>query len=592
MSQRRTPLGELCILVKGKLPISKTSPGRYTLVTTGEEHKTADTFQFDAEAVCIPLISSTGHGHASLKRVHYQTGKFALGNLLAAALIKDNSILSAKYLTRYLMFTKDRLIVPLMTGAANMSISLDRLGSVPIQLPPLMEQERIVKLLDEADELQTLRTQADHRTSALLPALFHEMFGSPETGSHGFKADRLRNITAIGTGGTPSRNDPSNFGGNIPWVKTTEVNGTVITDTEEKLSDKGCAAIRGRLYPKGSIVVAMYGQGKTRGQCGVLGVEATANQACAVLLPSHRYETTYLVSALQLSYDRLRALSRGGNQANLNLKIVGDFEVLLPPLLLQKEFAQRVTGIRELETSQAASRQGLEALFQSMLHRAFNGELTAGVEVIELQSSPEFICAVLAAEIANRMHGHKPFGRVMLQKIIYLVEYHAQLAEIDSEPRRFAAGPHDPDLIKQVEDKMKKQDWYKTVPRQGSDSSYGFEYHPLAKASDHREHFEKLWPKQAASIRKLIDAMKTWKTERCERFATVYAAWNDLILWGEKVTDAAILDQVLKHWHPAKLKISKPEWEDTLSWMRREGYTPTGWGRPTAPKPQPELFPS
>ena len=152
MKRQRAQLGELCNLIKGNSPISKTPPGPYTLVTTGEEHKTADTFQFDTEAVCIPLISSTGHGHASLKRVHYHSGKFALANLLAAAIVKDYSVLSAKFLGRYLMFTKDRLIVPLMTGVANMSISLDRLATVPVEFPPLVEQERIVKRLDEADE--------------------------------------------------------------------------------------------------------------------------------------------------------------------------------------------------------------------------------------------------------------------------------------------------------------------------------------------------------------------------------------------------------------------------------------------------------
>src|SRR5262249_14049033 len=70
---------------------------------------------------------------ASLNRVHYQCGKFALANLLAAAIVKDKSLLSTKFLSRYLMFSKDRLIVPLMTGAANMSISIDRLATVPIE---------------------------------------------------------------------------------------------------------------------------------------------------------------------------------------------------------------------------------------------------------------------------------------------------------------------------------------------------------------------------------------------------------------------------------------------------------------------------
>src|SRR6266540_923376 len=141
MKQQRASLGELCTLVKGTSPISKTAAGPYPLVTTGENHKTAGNFQFDAEAACIPIISSTGHGHASLKRVHYQSGKFALANLLVAAMVKDHSALSTKFLARYLMWTKDRLIVPLMTGAANMSLSIDRLATVPVEFPALAEQE-------------------------------------------------------------------------------------------------------------------------------------------------------------------------------------------------------------------------------------------------------------------------------------------------------------------------------------------------------------------------------------------------------------------------------------------------------------------
>ena len=103
MKLKRQTLGELCTLIKGTSPISKTVPGPHTLVTTGETHKTADQFQLDTEAVCIPLISSTGHGHASLKRVHHQTGKFALANLLAAAVVKDPTKLSAKFLAQYLL---------------------------------------------------------------------------------------------------------------------------------------------------------------------------------------------------------------------------------------------------------------------------------------------------------------------------------------------------------------------------------------------------------------------------------------------------------------------------------------------------------
>jgi len=197
MKQRRAPLGELCSLIKGTSPISKTPPGRYPLITTGEENKTANTFQLDAEAVCIPLISSTGHGHASLKRVHHQTGKFALANLLAAAVVKDRSVLSARFLARYLMSTKDRLIVPLMTGAANMSISIDRLATIPVEFPSLAEQNRIVRMLDEGDDLRKLRAEADRRTANLIPALFHEIFGDLASNPKRWPLKTLGEVTRI-----------------------------------------------------------------------------------------------------------------------------------------------------------------------------------------------------------------------------------------------------------------------------------------------------------------------------------------------------------------------------------------------------------
>ena len=241
-----------------------------------------------------------------------------------------------------------------------------------------------------------------------------------------------------------------------------------------------------------------------------------------------------------------------------------------------------------LRANQREALRQAEHLFQSLLHRVFSGELTAVAEVIELQSSPEFIRAVLAAEIAGRMRDDRFFGQTKLQKIIYLAEHIFQLSEIDSRYVRYARGPHDPELIEQVERKMKACDWYETIPRSGN--SYGHEYRPLAQAGGHRKHFERLWPKQTATIRCLIDEMKSWKTERCERFATVYAAWNDLLHWEKPVTDSAILEEVLEHWHPDKLQIPKAKWVETLGWMRHEGYIPNRFGHPTAPKPQPELF--
>jgi hypothetical protein len=283
----------------------------------------------------------------------------------------------------------------------------------------------------------------------------------------------------------------------------------------------------------------------------------------------------------------IRASGTSGSMKNISKEDAAALRLPVPPLAQQRHFASLVAQHEHLRANQCEALRQAEHHFQSLLRRAFSGELTAGAEVIELQSSPEFIRTVLAAEIVDRMHGDRTFGQVKLQKVIHLVEYIVLIEEIASEPERFAAGPHDPKLIAQVEAKMKDCDWFEVVPRA---DGYGNEYRPLASAGGHREHFEKLWPKQAAAIRRLIDEMKSWKTERCERFATVYAAWNDLLHWEKPVTDSAILEEVLEHWHPDKLQIPKAKWVETLGWMRDEGYIPSRFGHPTAPKPQPELF--
>lgn len=179
-------LKELCRIEKGKTPIQKAIPGDYPLVVTAEERSSSVEYQLDGEAVCIPLVSSAGHGRATLKAVHYQSGKFALGNILAAVLPNDSEVLSAKFLYHYLMAKKDILLVPLMRGGANVSIPVERIGHVRIPAPPLDIQREIVNVLDvfaklgvelEA-ELEARKVQyAHYRDELLFRESLEEMAG-------------------------------------------------------------------------------------------------------------------------------------------------------------------------------------------------------------------------------------------------------------------------------------------------------------------------------------------------------------------------------------------------------------------------------
>lgn len=170
-------IGELCDVVKGNTGIQKAIEGKYPLVVTAEERSSHSEYQFDCDAVCIPLVSSSGHGHASLKRVHFQSGKFALGSILAAAIPKDNNILLAKYLYYFLSNYKDELLVPLMKGMANVSLSVTKIKTVKVKVPSLAKQEELLYLMEKCEKLRETLNKSSIDAELMIKATLNETLG-------------------------------------------------------------------------------------------------------------------------------------------------------------------------------------------------------------------------------------------------------------------------------------------------------------------------------------------------------------------------------------------------------------------------------
>lgn len=281
---------------------------------------------------------------------------------------------------RYLFyFLRQQSMVDLATsrstGANLPRLSPKELAKFEIPLPELGEQRRIAAVLDKADALRQKRRAALAKLDTLLQATFLHMFGDPVTNPMGWEKRPLGEIVEVQTGSTPSRKNAANYGGTIPWVKTTEVDWGIISSTEETVTELGLKNARLKLYPKGSVLIAMYGQGITRGKSAILGIEATVNQACAVLLPSELLITEYLSALLKISYEELRNLGRGGNQPNLNLSLVRSFEIPVPKIQEQIKFAEFQRRIQMQVKHFETAANYLDNLFHALQQRAFSGQL-------------------------------------------------------------------------------------------------------------------------------------------------------------------------------------------------------------------------
>jgi type I restriction enzyme S subunit len=259
-------------------------------------------------------------------------------------------------------------------GAAIGGIAQDFVRNVHIPLAPLVEQERIVMLLDAGDELRKLRAEANCRAASLIPALFHEMFGDPFTNQKGWPQRLFASVGQLDRGRSKNRprDEASLYGGKYPFIQTGDVaksNGQ-ITGYTQTYSEKGLA--QSRIWPAGTLVITIAANiGKT----AILTFPACFPDSLVGFVPGDDVVVDYVRQWLVTMESRLEEAAPQMAQKNINLEILSGLTIPVPPLPLQKEFAHRVTEIRAMEAVQSASRQRLEALFQSMLHRAFNDEL-------------------------------------------------------------------------------------------------------------------------------------------------------------------------------------------------------------------------
>ena len=187
---------------------------------------------------------------------------------------------------------------------------------------------------------------------------------------------KLGKLTTVETGKTPLRSNKQFWdNGTINWATTTEVNETYIVSTNEKITNQAVAELKMKILPINTILLAMYGQGKTRGKVALLRIESTINQAFASIKPNKNYSTNFIFNYLDKSYEKIRDLSHGSNQDNLNLDIVKALQIPLPPLKEQEKIAEILTTWDEAITKQTELLEAKELQKKALMQKLLSGEV-------------------------------------------------------------------------------------------------------------------------------------------------------------------------------------------------------------------------
>lgn len=291
-------------------------------------------------------------------------------------LVRPKKEINPKYLFYYFFSNiGQREILKDFRGATVGGISKEFID-IDMYIPKVDEQIEIIKILDKAKSLIDKRKEQIKALDELVKSKFIETFGDIKNNPIGWEKIKIGDVFEIKTGATPSRKENKYWdNGTIPWIKTTELKEIVINNSEEYITEEGFNKTSVNLLPKNTILIAMYGQGKTRGMTGKLGIEATTNQACAAILPNPKENMDFIWYQLKLSYEDLRDLGRGGSQPNLNTNLIKSYQLIFPPMELQNKFVQFTNQVDKLKFKMEKRLKELEDNFNSLMQKSFKGEI-------------------------------------------------------------------------------------------------------------------------------------------------------------------------------------------------------------------------
>lgn len=214
----------------------------------------------------------------------------------------------------------------------------------------------------------------------------------------GWRWVELGEVCEVATGGTPNTGIAEYYGGNIAWMKSGDVKGTYIDDATHQISEEGLQNSNARVHPRGTVLLAMSGQGKTRGLSAILRIEAACSQSVAAILPNEYLLPEIIHYWLMAHYDDTRGITGDNERSGLNLRLVRNIFIPIPPLSEQKRIAailnNQMAAVEKARAAAVAQLEAAKALPAAYLRQAFpkeGQELPFGWRWGELAEVCEFL---------------------------------------------------------------------------------------------------------------------------------------------------------------------------------------------------------
>ncbi|MDC0088126.1 restriction endonuclease subunit S [Akkermansiaceae bacterium] len=365
-AQTSVNLGSLSNIRTGKLDANASSDsGEYPFFTCVKKPLKISSYSFDCECVLV-----AGNGDLNVK---YYSGKFDAyqRTYIIETKPEKSDLLDLRYVFRFMEIHLNTLREQSIGGIIKY-IKLGNLTEAKIPLPALDEQKRIAAILDAADELRAKRRQTLTELDTLIQSTFLDLFGDPVTNPKGWEECCIGEVTDCIV---PGRDKPKSFTGSIPWITTndlTEGATTFVSQDKIGLTEEEITKVKAKTIPINSVIMVCVGD---LGVCSIVGKEFVMNQQLHAFISKDRVTPHFLNHCIPYRKSWMKSRATQTTLPYLNKTNCNSVPIVIPPLELQKQFANIVQKIEAEKARCQAQLDELDTLFASLQSRAFKGEL-------------------------------------------------------------------------------------------------------------------------------------------------------------------------------------------------------------------------